>query len=228
MKSINGIFLMVLAMAFLVCGNAVAYDISPARQVQDGETEYEVRGIVTDNNGPVAGVTVFVKDTQNGVSTEPDGRFVLKGVKLKDVIVVSMIGYRTVEIRYRGQNSLDVVISEEAVMMDRVVVTALGIERDRMALSYNLQEVNSDKLTKVKDANVVNSLIGKVAGVQITVGAGGQGSSTRVVMRGTKSIEKSNNALYVIDGIPMYNYSYGGSGGTYGGAIGSESALGTE
>lgn len=63
MKSINGIFLMVLAMAFLVCGNAVAYDISPARQVQDGETEYEVRSIVTDNNGPVAGVTVFVKDT---------------------------------------------------------------------------------------------------------------------------------------------------------------------
>ena len=86
-----------------------------------------------------------------------------------------------------------------------------------------MQKVTSDKLTTVKDANFVNSLVGKVAGVQINSGASGPGSTTRVVMRGMKSIEKNNTVLYVIDGVPMYNKSFGGSGGTMSTMVSSES-----
>lgn len=92
-----------------------------------------------------------------------------------------------------------------------MVVTALGIKREQKALSYNVQQVKSDQLTTIKDANFVNSLSGKVAGVIINSSSSGVGGASKVVMRGTKSIEKSNNALYVIDGIPMYNFGGGGS-----------------
>ena len=108
--------------------------------------------------------------------------------------------------------------------VENVVVTALGIKRQEKALSYNVQQVKSEELTTVKDANFMNSLVGKVAGVQINSGASGPGASARVVMRGEKSIEKGNNVLYVIDGIPMYNHSFGGDGGTYAKQAGSESA----
>lgn len=183
-----------------------------------------VSGVVTDDNGPIVGVTVYVKGTTNGVSTGPDGTFTISGLKLKDVLVFTMIGYTSEEIRYRGQKKIDVTMSEEAITMDALVVTALGIKREEMALSYNVQQLDSKKLTKIKDANFVNSLTGKVAGVQINSGAGGPGSSSRVVMRGMKSIEKSNAALYVIDGIPMYNRSQGGGAGSYGTGMGTESA----
>lgn len=185
---------------------------------------YTVHGYVSDSYGPVTGAAVFVKNANDGVVTDSLGLFTLNGVKYKETIVVSMVGYSSQEIRYTGQDSLSIGLREETSSLNEAVVTALGIERNRMALSYNIQQVRSEAITKVKDANFVNSLIGKVAGVQISSGAAGQGSASRVVMRGMNSIEKSNSALYVIDGVPMYNSGSKGGRGIFGGAMGTEAA----
>lgn len=113
-------------------------------------------------------------------------------------------------------------MSEDTEVLDEVVVTALGIKRSQKALSYNVQEVKGDALTAVKDANFMNSLAGKVAGVQISSGATGAGGATRVVMRGMKSLTKDNNALYVIDGVPMFNTGKSGGEGQFGEMGGSD------
>ena len=123
---------------------------------------------------------------------------------------ISYIGYKTQTMTVRPQLG-QIVMEEDTEVLDEVVVTALGIKRSQKALSYNVQEVKGDALTAVKDANFMNSLAGKVAGVQISSGATGAGGAARVVMRGMKSLTKDNNALYVIDGVPIFNT--GSSGG---------------
>ena len=115
-----------------------------------------------------------------------------------------------------------IVMKEDTEVLDEVVVTALGIKRSQKALSYNVQEVKGDALTAVKDANFMNSLAGKVAGVQISSGATGAGGAARVVMRGMKSLTKDNNALYVIDGVPVFNTGSSGGEGQYGSMGGSD------
>ncbi|MCX4337567.1 MAG: SusC/RagA family TonB-linked outer membrane protein [Bacteroidales bacterium] len=183
-----------------------------------------ISGIITDSQGPVAGAAVMIKGGSGGVMTGVDGDYVLTGVKPGDIIVVSLLGYEELEIPYNGQAVLNAVLNVSSEFLDEVVVTALGIKREEKTLAYNVQQVKAEELTAVKDANFVNSLVGKVAGVQIQSGASGPGSSTRVVMRGMKSIEKNNTVLYVIDGIPMYNKSFGGSGGAMESPTGSEAA----
>lgn len=106
-------------------------------------------------------------------------------------------------------------MGEDTQTLDEVVVTALGIKRSQKALSYNVQEVKGDELNTVKDANFMNSLAGKVAGVNINASASGVGGATRVVMRGVKSIASDNNALYVIDGVPIFNVNNGTTEGQY-------------
>ena len=183
-----------------------------------------VSGIVTDDQGPVIGAAVMIKDGQGGVTTGLDGEYTLSGVEQGAVIVVSILGYETQEVTYVGQATQNFQLKVSSEFLDEVVVTALGIKREEKTLAYTIQQVKSDELTAVKDANFVNSLVGKVAGVTINSGASGPGSSTRVIMRGMKSIEKNNTVLYVIDGIPMYNKSFGGTGGTMADVVGSESA----
>lgn len=173
----------------------------------------DLHGTVTDDSkNPVIGAAVIVKGTGNGVVTGITGEFSLSGLKAGDVIEVSCLGYDTVEIIYKQQGNLSVVLSENALALDDAVVTALGIKRSEKALSYSVQQVSSEQLTAVKDANFMNSLAGKVAGITVNSNAAGPGSAARVVMRGVKSISGSNQALYVIDGVPMYNYSAGGGG----------------
>ena len=172
-----------------------------------------LRGVVTDEtNQPVIGATVVVKGSTIGVTTNIDGEFSLSGLKQGDIVEVSYLGYDTVEVAYNQQTSVDVVLREASISIDNVVVTALGIKRSEKALSYNVQQVSADQITTIKDANFMNSLAGKVAGITINANAAGPGSASRVVMRGVKSINGSNQALYVIDGVPMYNYSAGGGG----------------
>ena len=170
-----------------------------------------LQGKIIDDAGPVAGVAVMIKGSSGGVSTDLDGLFSLSGLKTNDVIVISMIGYTTQEITYTGQERLDITLSVSTEFLDEVVVTALGIKRSEKALSYNVQQVNSDEIMAVRDANFISSLNGKVAGVTINSSASAGGAS-RVVMRGVKSITSSNLALYVIDGVPMYNMMEGGNG----------------
>lgn len=166
----------------------------------------------------------MVKNTQNGAISGLDGDYALSGLKKGDILVVSFVGYESTEAAWNGTSKQNFTIKVSSELLDEVVVTALGIKREEKTLSYNVQKVDAEKLNAVKDVNFMNSMVGKVAGVQINSGASGPGSATRVVMRGTKSIEKGNNVLYVIDGVPMYNKSFGGEGGTMTTAVGSESA----
>lgn len=184
-----------------------------------------LNGYVYDEYGPITGATIFIKKSTVGTTSDVNGLFTLQDIPYQSTIVVSMIGYENQEFRFRGQkDTIKFELRTQRQFLNEAVVTALGIERNKMALSYNVQEIESDILNKVKDANFVNSLVGKVAGVQISSGAAGQGSATRVVMRGMKSIEKSNTALYVIDGIPMFNTGSTGGEGIFGGGMGSEAA----
>ena len=169
--------------------------------------------IVDEANLPVIGASVVVKGTSKGVTTDINGAFTLTGLSNGEVIEASFIGYDTNEFMYNGQTSIELVLKEASTMADAVVVTALGIKRSEKALSYNVQQVAADEVTTVKDANFMNALAGKVAGVQITSAANGAGGPTRVVMRGVKSLTHGNNALYVIDGVPMSNSSSGVNNG---------------
>lgn len=191
---------------------------------QNTSGKVTVEGIITDSNGPVPGAAVMIKDKTGAVISGMDGDYTLSGLEMNDVIVVTILGYKDAQAVWTGQQKLNFTLEVSTEFLDEVVVTALGIKREEKTLSYNVQKVDSDKLTTVKDANFVNSLVGKVAGVQINSGASGPGSTTRVVMRGMKSIEKNNTVLYVIDGVPMYNKSFGGSGGTMSSMVSSESA----
>ena len=177
-----------------------------------------IRGVVLDaaNHEPVIGASVLVKGVPGqGASTDINGKFTLKNVKAGAVLVVSSVGYKKIEVPVGNQTDLKIDLPTEDNQVEAVVVTALGIKRSQKALSYNVQEVKSDALTAVKDANFMNSLNGKVAGVNINSSAAGIGGATRVVMRGIKSISANNNALYVIDGVPIFNVNNGSTSGEY-------------
>ena len=174
-----------------------------------------VSGTVIDHNGlPIPGASVFVQGTTTGTTTDIDGRFTLlvPGNLLGGSLEFNSLGYEIVRMVIGSNKNFTVTLNEETVSLEGTVVTALGIRRDQKALSYNVQEVNAELLTSVKDANFINSLAGKVAGVAINTSSSGVGGASKVVLRGNKSISQSSNALYVIDGIPMYNF--GGGGGT--------------
>ena len=174
-----------------------------------------VSGRVTDASGqPIVGASVIVRGTTVGVSTDTEGRFVLEvpSPAASQTLEVSYLGYETAAVPVGSRTSFEVTLQESSSEIEQVVVTALGIKRQEKALSYNVQQVAASDITLVKDANFMNSLSGKVAGVTINASSSGVGGATKVVLRGNKSISQSSNALYVIDGIPMYNF--GGGGGT--------------
>ena len=171
-----------------------------------------ISGVVKDANGPVVGAAVVINGSNVGTTTNLDGEFTLNNVKNGDVLSVSFLGYKTQDVLYSGQSYLNITLVEDTEVLDEIVVTALGIKRSEKALSYNVQQVKADEITTVKDANFMNSLVGKVAGVQINSGANGAGGASRVVMRGVKSLTGDNLALYVIDGVPMFNMMNSASG----------------
>ena len=178
----------------------------PAEQ-QIGGGYNILSGTVIDSYGvPVIGAGVLIKGTTIGTSTDLDGNFSFElpaGME-GSVLEISCLGYTTVELPVGTRRNFDVTLKDDSIMMEATVVTALGIKRSEKALSYNVQEVKSEELLSNKDANFVNSLNGKVAGLVINASSSGVGGASKVVMRGMKSISQSSNALYVIDGVPMY------------------------
>jgi TonB-linked SusC/RagA family outer membrane protein len=166
--------------------------------------ERAVSGIVTDNAGmPLPGVSVLVKGTKSGTQTDFDGKFSIKA-STSQILVFSYIGMKTQEVA-ASSSSVNVKLAGDAQELEGVVVTtALGIKRERKSLGYATQEVKGDDLTKVNTGNVSNSISGKVAGIEIKR-SGNIGGSTNVIIRGSKSITGNNQALWVIDGIPLNN-----------------------
>ena len=163
----------------------------------------EIQGRVVDEQGEaLIGVNVSINGGSGGTITNLNGDFTIRVTK-NDFLKVSYIGYTTQMVKISDKTVYNITMASDTKALDEVVVTALGIKREAKALTYNVQEIKAAGITKVKDANFINSLSGKVAGVTINQSSSGTGGSSRVVMRGTKSLFGENNALYVLDGIPM-------------------------
>lgn len=170
----------------------------------------KITGRVLDEQGqPLTGATVKVVGTQNGAVADLDGSFELD-CNAGQMLEVGYIGYRTQQVK--AAKGMTVKLSEDSKVLSDVVVTALGIKRDRKALGYGLTEVDGKELTKAKETNVINSLAGKVAGLVVTQTAGGASGSTRVLLRGNTEISGNNQPLYVIDGVPLDNTNFGSAG----------------
>ena len=174
-----------------------------------------VSGVVVDATGyPLIGVAILIKGTTVGSSTDLDGKFAFElpsTAGSATLLEFSCLGYKTQDIPLGNKRVFNVTMEDDAILMEGTVVTALGIKRSEKALSYNVQQVNADALVANKDANFVNSLNGKVAGLVINASSSGVGGASKVIMRGQKSISQSSNALYVIDGVPMYTTARDGS-----------------
>ena len=174
----------------------------------------KVTGTVEDPEGPVVGASVKVKGTKTGVVTDIDGNFVINAEK-GQILEVSYVGCKTAEVKVTGA-PLAITLESDAKQLSEVVVTALGIKRDRKALGYGLDEVNGEAFAKTKDVNVINSMAGRVPGLVVSPTAGGVAGSTRIILRGATEMTGNNQPLYVVDGVPFDNTNFGASG-TYGG-----------
>jgi len=180
-----------------------------------GQTR-QLNGTVTSagDKQPIPGVTVMVKGTQTGTTTDGEGKFSLSVRVQTGTLVFSSVGYRQLEVPITSSTRYDVAMEVDVLKLDEVVVTALGISREKKTLGYAVQDINSAQLTEARDNNIVNSLSGKVAGLQVTSGGSTVGASARVVIRGNHSFA-GNEPLFVIDGTPIFNNTtnLGGAGG---------------
>ena len=173
----------------------------------------DITGVVKDDVGePVIGANILVKGTNNGVITDMEGRFSLKIPQANALLVVSYIGYISQEIQVGDKRSLTIILHPATEDLGEVVVTALGIKRETKALGYSVQEVKGGSLTEARESNVLNSLSGKLAGVQISRSGNGEGGSSRIIIRGNNSIAGNNEPLVVVDGVPVNNFNSGTSG----------------
>jgi TonB-linked SusC/RagA family outer membrane protein len=164
---------------------------------------FPIQGTIVGADGsPLPYVNIVVKGTTRGTTSDADGKFRLD-VNNGDVLVVSSIGFVTQEVTVNSESPITITLAGESTSLNEVVVTALGIRREERSLTYSVQTVKGDQLSKAKETNVVNSLQGKVAGVTITKDATGPGGDSKVLIRGNRSINNSNEPLYVIDGVPL-------------------------
>lgn len=204
-------FLSLIVCTLLLGGFAVAQTVS---------------GKVTTADGTVMpGVSVLVKGTTTGLTTDAEGRYAISVPDETSTLVFSFIGFVTKEVVVGNRTTVDVVMDEDMTQLNEVVITALGIARETKTLVYATQQVKPSELTEVRDPNnVLNSLQGKVANAFITQGSGGPGSGAKIVLRGNRSIQGSNNALIVVDGVPITNGTNGTVTSDFGGVQGSDGA----
>jgi TonB-linked SusC/RagA family outer membrane protein len=208
-----------LGMDYLLSGNMILIEkkqVIPSMLLK--AVPVQVTGRVTDNTGALPGATVKVKGSKMATSTNADGRYSINVPDENAVLVFSSVGYLTQEIVVGGRKVVDVKLQEEASKLNEVVVTALGISRQRKALAYSVTEVKGDEFTQARENNVANALTGKVAGVNATGLSTGPGGSSRVIIRGNGSLSGGNQPLYVINGMPLENSVPGGSATTNGSA----------
>ena len=209
LKRFKSVSMILLAGALGFTGNAVANPNTGNPAIDISQQDTKITGTVEDEFGPIAGASVVIKGTTNGTMTDMDGHFTLEGVKKGDIIQISFIGFATQDIPYTGQTALNVKLEEDAQKLDEVVVTALGMKRDKKALGYAMQELKGDELLSSREPNLANSLSGKVSGLQIVRSSNGVGGSSKIVLRGNNSLTGSNQPLIVVDGTPMDNFTGG-------------------
>ena len=206
MKTVCSVLLVGLSLPGLALENAYATPVETAMtQTQDRKVAFT--GTVQDSKGEaIIGATILVKGQAKGKGTltDPKGHFVLSGLKVGSELVISCVGYKTQTVRWTG-TPLTITLEDEMTQLSGVVVTALGIRREKKALGYAMQEVKGDQLMAVREPNITNALSGKVSGIQIIKGSSSPGSSSKIVLRGNSSLSGSNQPLIVVDGVPMDN-----------------------
>ncbi|MEJ7738145.1 MAG: SusC/RagA family TonB-linked outer membrane protein [Chitinophagaceae bacterium] len=183
---------------------------------QGARVTVAIQGTVTNSQGsPLSGVSVTLKGTNLGTTTNAQGKFSLN-VPSKAILVFTSIGFTSQEVPIDGETALTIKLVEESEALNNVVVTALGIRRERKSLTYAVTEVGGEDLTKAREVNLGNALSGRVAGVNATSTATGPAGSSRVVIRGNGSLNGDNQPLYVVNGVPITNANQG-SASTFGG-----------
>lgn len=206
MKTVCSVLLVGLSLPGLALENAYATPVETAMtQTQDSKVSFT--GTVQDSKGEaIVGATILVKGQAKGKGTltDPKGHFTLSGLKVGSELVITCVGYKSQTVRWTG-TPLTVVLEDEMTQLGGVVVTALGIRREKKALGYAMQEVKGDQLMAVREPNITNALSGKVSGIQIIKGSSSPGSSSKIVLRGNSSLSGSNQPLIVVDGVPMDN-----------------------
>ncbi|RRB17914.1 SusC/RagA family TonB-linked outer membrane protein [Larkinella knui] len=174
------------------------------------------RVVSKTDGGGLPGANVLIKGTDRGSTTNSNGEFTIN-TPANATLIVSFIGFKPIEVPIGNKTSIEIPLEEDAALLGEVVVTALGITREKKALGYSVQEVSGKQLTQARSTNFVNALSGKIAGVQVTNSNGSPGASSRVLIRGTSSIGSNNQPLFVVDGVPIDNGNYGsGTGVDYG------------
>lgn len=167
------------------------------------EQRATITGVVKDINGEsIIGANVSVEGTTIGTITDMDGAFKLEA-PTNGSLIFSFIGYETQKIKINKKTSFTITLKEDTKLLSEVVVTALGIKREKKALGYAMQEVKTDEFSENRSTSVSNLLQGKVAGVQISQSGSGVGGPTRVVLRGLNSLSGNNTPLWVVDGLPI-------------------------
>ena len=191
--------------------------------------QHTVTGTVTDEEGlGIPGASILEKGTNNGVITDFDGNYKLDVSSGDAVLVFSFVGMKAIEENVNGRSSISVTMVTDAVGLDEVVVTALGIQREKKSLGYAMQEIGGADLVDAREPNLANTLSGKVSGLQIVRGAGGPAGSSKIILRGNNSLTGSNQPLVVVDGMPIDNFTDGakvdmwgsGEGRDFGSGIG--------
>ena len=199
-----------IMMALMALPSGVVYaSTSPAQTVaQNVQQDADCKGVVIDATGePVIGASVVVKGkTGAGTVTDIDGNFTLKNVKKGETLRITSLGMTPVEVVYNGSN-VKVTLKDDSKALDEVVVTALGIKRERKSLGYAIQDVKGDAILNSHENNVANALTGKIAGVQITRSSNGPGGSSKIQLRGNNSVTGLNQPLIVVDSVPMDNFT---------------------
>lgn len=183
----------------------------------------QITGKVTGSDGKgVPSATITIKGTGTATTSDANGNFTLKAASGNVTLQVSSTGFSSKEVAVTaGQSSVNITLSTQSAELSEVVVTALGIKRDKKMLTYASQQVNADEIRKTANPNFMEAISGKAAGIDIKVSASGAGGSTKAVLRGAKSLIGTSEALYVIDGVPMVN-NKGGQPGSYGGTDGGD------
>lgn len=180
--------------------------------------------ISSEDGSAIPGVSVFVKGTNQGTTTDAEGRYTINAAGDNTTLIFSFIGFKMQEIVVGNRLTLNVSLENEAKELGEVVITAFGVSQEKRALGYAVQEVGGDKFTTTRDQNIVSSLSGRIAGANVVTSSGGVGSSSRIVLRGASSITGNNEPLFVVDGIPISNRTTGNSSSGGGADFGNGAA----
>jgi len=181
--------------------------------LQQGIGQGFLSGKITskDDGLPLPGVNVFITGTTNGVVSDNEGKYTISVASENDLITFSFTGYKSLTISANGKTTIDLAMETDDVQLDEVVVTALGMSREKKVLGYAVQEIKGDQLDQARETNLISTLAGKIAGVNITSGSNALGGSVRIVIRGQTSLAGDNQPLFVVNGIPIDNSVVGSS-----------------